>query len=105
MSGSKRFPSLERSPGVARVGEVKRAEDARSARGSSDPFGGGDGVSIDARTEALLSPTAEAERIDETRRKRIETLKRAVAESRYVVSAQLVADRMLVALSRSSREI
>ncbi len=87
----------ELDPKKSRIGETKGAGRTEPARPVSS--GEGDAVELSERAQLLLHLSSRIESVPEARSGRVDAIRQAVAEGRYFVAAESVAERMLSSLA------
>ena len=91
------FSAPELDPKNSKVDEAKRTGRTEPVQGPGS--GDGDAVSISSQAQQLLELSKRMANVPEARSERLEAIRLAVAEGRYLVSPEVVADRMLEQLA------
>ena len=94
------FPTPELDPKEGRVGETAKTNRSAPVH-PAGPDGGEDAVHVSARARALLGLSQGLDQVREAVSPKLSAIQQAVAESRYGISPDLVADRMLESLAKS----
>jgi len=91
-------PTPEFDP-TRKNGETKKTDRSQPVGGV--PGEGGSSLKLSGRAQELIALGQAADTIPEARHENLEAIRLAVAESRYSVSAQTIADSMLKSLSNN----
>ena len=91
-------PTPEFDP-TRKNGESKKSQTRSEPVGGVRSEGGGGNLKLSGRAQELLTYSQAADQVREAQHEHLEAIRLAVAESRYSVSAQTIADSMLKSLS------
>lgn len=93
MKISNDLPAPELDPKKSKIEQTQRTgrTEPVAATGSGD----GDSINLSSKAQQLLDLTGRMSAVSAARSEKLESIRLAVNEGRYVVSPELIADRML----------